>query len=52
MKNKEKKFLIKFFPKKFLIKKFRSNSIKAEGAKELAQGLKALINLNSITIDL
>ncbi len=33
-------------------KKFRSNSIGDEGAKELAQELKALINLNSLTIDL
>jgi hypothetical protein len=38
--------------KKFINKKIRRNSIEAEGAKELAQGLKALINLNSFTIDL
>jgi hypothetical protein len=34
------------------IKNFRGNSIKVEGAKELAQGLKALINLNSVEINL
>ncbi len=28
------------------------NSIREEGAKELAQGLIALINLKSLTIDL
>ncbi len=53
-KNKAKKFLIKsFFAKNILlITKFSQNKIGGEGVKELAQGLKALINLNSLTIDL
>jgi hypothetical protein len=46
MKKKAKKFQIKSFAKNFLlILKFRGNSIGAEGAKELAQDLKTLINL-------
>jgi hypothetical protein len=36
----------------FLIIKYSDNFIRVEGAKELAQGLKALINLNSLKIDL
>ncbi len=36
----------------FLITKFSDNSIGEEGAKELAQGLKTLIYLNSLRIDL
>ena len=52
-KNKAEKFQIKSFAKNILlIKKTRSYSIGDEGAKELAQGLKSLINLNSLTIDL
>jgi hypothetical protein len=47
-----KEFLIKSFYKKIKINKFSWNSIGFEGAYELAQGLKALINLNSITINL
>jgi hypothetical protein len=41
--------LLKHFIKN---KKFRGNEIDVEGARELAQGLKVLINLNSLTIDL
>ncbi len=53
MKKKAKKFLIKSFVKNiFLIKKFSQNSIRVEGAKELGQGLKELINLNSLTLNL
>jgi hypothetical protein len=53
MKNKTKKFLIKSFAKNILyITQFRRNSIGDEGAKEVAQGLKAFINLNFLTIDL
>ncbi len=32
--------------------KFRGYSIGVEGAKELAQGLKSLINLNTLSINL
>ncbi len=32
--------------------KIRGESIGAEGAKEIAQGLKTLINLSSLTINL
>ncbi len=54
LKNKAKKFQqIKSFPKNiYLIQKFSSNSIGKEGAKELAQGLKALNNMNSLIIHL
>ncbi len=52
-KNKAKKFLIKSFAKNiFLITKFSGNKIEVEGAKELVQGLKELINLNILTLDL
>ncbi len=49
MKNIAK--LIKSFVKNILLlTKFSLNYIGIEGAKELAQGLKTLINLNSLTI--
>ncbi len=52
MKKKAKKFQIKSFAKNFLlILKFRGNSIGAEGAKELAQDLKTLINLKQIYLN-
>ncbi len=52
-KIKSKKFLIKFFANNIIfITKFRNNSIGVEGAEELAQGLKALLNLNSLEINL
>ncbi len=35
-----------------LKKKIRNNSIGIEGTKELAKGLRTLINLNSLTINL
>ncbi len=35
-----------------LITKFRGNSIGVEVTKELTHGLKTLINLNTLTIDL
>ncbi len=41
-----------FSEKVLLITKFRENSIDVGGAKELAQGLRALINLSSLTINL
>jgi hypothetical protein len=52
-KIKEKNFLIKFFTKIILlITKFRVNSIGDEGAKELVQGIKTLIILSSLAINL
>jgi hypothetical protein len=52
-KNNAKKFLINIFAKNiFLLLKFRGNLIKFGNAKELAQGLKSLINLNSLTLNL
>jgi hypothetical protein len=41
--------LLKLF---FNNKIFRKNSIGVDGAKELGQGLKALVKLNSLTLDL
>ncbi len=34
----------------YFYENFRGNSIGVEGIKELAQGLKKLINLNSLTL--
>ncbi len=43
----------KFFSKSILfLTKFRRNSIGVEGAKELAKGMKELINLYSLTLNL
>jgi hypothetical protein len=51
-KNKEKKFLKNLLLISFyLLQKFRRNSIELEGAKELAQVLKSLINLKEINLD-
>ncbi len=52
-KNNAKKLQIKSFAKNiFLITKFSWNKIGVEGAKELGQGLKELIKLNSLTLNL
>jgi hypothetical protein len=52
-KNKAKKFLIKSFSKNIKLKqKFSNNMINAGGANSVAKGLKALINLSSLNINL
>jgi hypothetical protein len=49
-KNKAEKFQIILFINNFFI--YQKFSIGDVGAKELAQGLKALINLNSLELNL
>ncbi len=52
-KIKRRKFLIKYFAYKFLnITKFSDIFLRDEDDKELTQGLKSLINLNSLTLNL